>query len=119
MFKTSMALKEAEKELVVLKKANKQLEADLKGEVEGRRKDEIEASNKEKEYDLKNQQAVNDLREEMRKDLVKSDILRAEAVAKLEIYEKTDTKADANAIKDMIAKLITALGTKGEITVVK
>jgi len=47
---------------------------------------------------------------EMSKSLVQSDITREQALAKLAVYEKMDTKADANTIKEMVGKLIDAIG---------
>ena len=58
------------------------------------------------EAELDHQRKVNELRASMQESLIKSDLLRVEALAKLETYEKTDTKADANTIKEMLSKLI-------------
>lgn len=64
----------------------------------------------EKEFDLRKQKELNELKSSMQETLIKSDMLRTEALAKLEIYEKTDTKADANTIKDMVKQLIDVMG---------
>ena len=60
--------------------------------------------------DLDHDKKVMALQRDMQKSLVQSDLTRVEALAKLEIYEKTDSKADANHIKEMIGKLIDQLG---------
>ena len=69
-----------------------------------------EMSIKDRECDLRVQEAVQRLREEMTKRLVESDIARESALGKLAIYEKMDTKADANTIKEMVGKLIESIG---------
>lgn len=73
----------------------------------------------EKENDLATEKKLHELRKSMQESLIKSDLLRTEALAKLEIYEKTDTKQDANAIKDMIGKLIDQIGKQSNISIVK
>ena len=85
-----------------------------------KKNEELKRENKylEREYDLKTEEKLNELRKEMQESLIKSDLLRTEALAKLEIYEKTDTKADANTIKEMVTKLISTIG-KQNINVVK
>jgi len=71
----------------------------------------------EREYQLKTEEKLNEVKKSMQESLVKSDILRTEAIAKLEIYEKTDSKADANAIKDMIGKLIEKIGSQPQASI--
>lgn len=72
---------------------------------------------------IENEKAIAALQKEMQRSLIQSDLSRVEAVAKLNIYEKTDTKADANAIKEMIGKLIDTIGKQhqqpAQISVVK
>ena len=77
-----------------------------------------EKKHEQREFELSKEEAINRLRNEMKEDLIKSDLIRVEAVAKLEIYEKTDTKADANTIKEMIGKLIDMIG-KQDVKVIK
>lgn len=74
----------------------------------------------QRESEVKKQEAITALRDAMKKSLIESDLARQEAIAKLEVYEKLDTKADANTIKDMIGKLIEAIGkNKQDINVIK
>lgn len=68
---------------------------------------------------LKRDEFIVKFKTEMQEELVKSDLLRNEAIAKLEIYEKLDTKADANVIKSMLNKLIEALGKSKEVQIIK
>ena len=56
------------------------------------------------------EKALQELTRKMQESLVTSDISREQALAKLSVYEKMDTKADANTIKDMVSKLIDAIG---------
>lgn len=79
---------------------------------------EIEKDFLEREYKIKTEEKLNSLRKEMQESLIKSDLLRIEALAKLEIYEKTNTKADANTIKEMVTQLIATIGKQG-INVIK
>jgi hypothetical protein len=109
------ALREEHKKLIA---ANDELIA-----VNKKKDDEIrdlkwKMSTMEKEYELSTEKKINELRKSMQESLIKSDLVRTEAVAKLEIYEKTDSKADANAIKDMIGKLIEKIGSQ-TVNVVK
>lgn len=68
---------------------------------------------------LDTEKELNDLRKNMQEALIKSDLLRTEAVAKLAVYEKLDTKADANIIKDSVKSLIEGLSKKSEVSIVK
>lgn len=77
---------------------------------------EIKLSVREREI-ITNEKLAK-LRESMQESLIKSDLLRTEALAKLEVYEKTDTKSDANTIKEMIGRLIEVIG-KQNISVIK
>lgn len=96
-------------------------QAALEREMDQVRKESLEAreelrdikwklSTVEKEAELLTEKKLNDLRKSMQESLIKSDLLRTEALARLEIYEKTDTKADANTIKDMVKQLIDVVG---------
>ena len=62
-----------------------------------------------RDTDLKTQEALNKLRAEMKKSLYESDMRRVKAEAKLEIYEKINTKDDANKICEMLADAIKGL----------
>lgn len=88
---------------------------ELKDQVKAAR---FDLSHAQEKAELDKERALNSLRKEMQESLIKSDLMRVEALAKLEIYEKTDTKADANTIKEMISKLIGVMG-KQEINVIK
>lgn len=70
---------------------------------------------------LETQEKLNSLKSDMKKSLIDSDLARIEATSKLEVYEKIDTKADANIIKETVGKLVEALGKnqKQDISVIK
>jgi hypothetical protein len=59
---------------------------------------------------IKQEKALQAQANDMSKALIQSDISREQALSKLSVYEKMDTKADANTIKDMVSKLIDAIG---------
>jgi hypothetical protein len=99
---------------------------------------ELEKLNLQQEYERKNwyadfeiekrkvnlqiEEERNKLRAEMQQALIQSDLTRTEALAQLKMYEKMDTKADANTIKEMVGKLIEAIGkvsVPSQISVVK
>lgn len=71
----------------------------------------------EEKLALEHSKKTVELRQEMQKALVNSDLTRVEALAKLAVYEKTDTKADANVIKEMLGKLIDQVGKVQPATV--
>ena len=59
---------------------------------------------------IEKEKALQAQANDMSKALIQSDISREQALSKLSVYEKMDTKADANTIKDMVSKLIDAIG---------
>lgn len=63
------------------------------------------------------EKALQEQARKMQEVLIKSDITREAALAKLSVYEKMDTKADANTIKDMVGKLIEVIGVVGKPSV--
>ena len=63
-----------------------------------------------RKHDLAIVEAKNDLRKEMQKALIESDIKRTEAVAKLETFIAMDTKDERKHIQSMLEKAIEALG---------
>jgi hypothetical protein len=63
------------------------------------------------------EKALQDQARKMQEALIKSDISRESALAKLQVYEKMDTKADANTIKEMANKLIEIIGVVGKPSV--
>lgn len=69
--------------------------------------------------DLDIEEAVNEVKKEMQKSLIESDLKRVEAIAKLEIYEKQDNKDQINKITDMLEEAIKSLGSKDTIVNVK
>jgi hypothetical protein len=98
----------------------KQLEKEKDGLILEMKKLENELIFQKRQSDLKTAEAINKLREEMNKRLVESDILRNEAKAKLEIYEKMDTKTDAECIKNMVKQLIETIGKmKNDVNIIK
>lgn len=85
---------------------------------------EIKKIKQDLEHELKMEKMKRDeyiikFKEEMQEKLIKSDLLRNEAIAKLEIYEKLDTKSDANCIKETLNKLIEALSKTKDIQIIK
>jgi len=56
------------------------------------------------------EKAVDHVRKEMQKSLIESDLLRVEAVAKLNTYIDMDTKDERKHIQKMLDKAIDALG---------
>jgi hypothetical protein len=64
------------------------------------------------------EKAKNELRKEMEKSLIESDLKRVEAVAKLEAYEKMDTKEERKYITQMLEKAITGLAAQ-KVQIVK
>jgi len=80
-------------------------------------------------FDLNHQEQKNQLElakalqaqaEKTKEALVKSDLEREKALSAIRVYEKMDTKADANTIKEMFGKIIEVIGKKQtEINMVK
>lgn len=68
---------------------------------------ELEKRNTENALEV--EKAKQDIRKDMQKSLIESDLLRATAVAKLEAYEKMDTKAEREHINKMLEKAIEGL----------
>jgi hypothetical protein len=60
------------------------------------------------------EKALQEQARKMSEVLIKSDIERERAKAALAVYEKMDTKADANTIKEMAVKLIEMVGVIGK-----
>jgi len=76
----------------------------------------------ERRYDLQlhalaMEACKNELREEMQKDLITSDLKRVEAVASLKAYKEMDNKDDREHIRTMLADAIKSLGNKPQIVV--
>lgn len=61
----------------------------------------------------------NDVKKDMQKKLIESDLLRTEAVAKLNTYIDMDTKEERKHIQNMLEKAIEGLGKQKEIKIVK
>lgn len=79
-------------------------------------KTRFELSCQKRENELKVQEELNKLKKEMQKSLVESDIRRERAEAKLETYEKMDTKSERNEIREMLKEAIKGLsGNKVQI----
>lgn len=68
--------------------------------------------------ELAHERKIIQLQRDMEKALIQSDLTRVEAVSRLEVYQKTDTRADANTIKDMVKQLIDSIG-KQNVNIVK
>ena len=66
----------------------------------------------EKEKSISIEQAKNELRKEMEKNLVESDIKREVAIARLESYERMASKDDiSKEIREMLKMAIQSLGS--------
>ena len=64
------------------------------------------------------EKAKDEIRKDMQKALIESDLKRTEAVAKLNTYIDMDTKDDRKHTQNMLAKAIEALG-KQQVVVQK
>lgn len=73
-------------------------------------KDERDMDKRKMELSIEEER--NKLRKEMEKALIESDLKRVEAIAKLETYEKMDTKEERKVLQQMLDKAVTALGQK-------
>jgi phage-related protein len=105
-----------------LKKANDSFAHLVRKQEEELKELRFQTKHMKETLELEHDKKVMSIQREMQKALVSSDLTRVEALAKLEVYEKTDTKSDANAIKEMIGKLIDQLGKQqapASINVVK
>ena len=126
MFKIIMGNDSLVKQINELTDEKKKLEfsvADLKARIETKDKhisslqDEIkqlkfDLSTIKQQAALDQEKAINTLRTEMQKSLITSDITRVQAEARLEVYEKMDTKADSNYIKETLKQLVDKVGNK-------
>ena len=101
-------------------RAGKNIELQLEMErLRNRRDDELhdlkyKLQHLEDKAAINKEQALQELARKMSETLIKSDITRESALAKLAVYEKMDTKADANTIKEMATKLIEVVGIIGK-----
>ena len=100
-------LKDENKEL---KKKNEDFEHLTRKQEEELKELRFQTKHMKESLELEHDRKLMSVQREMQKSLVDSDLTRVEALAKLEVYQKTDTKADANHIKEMIGKLIDQLG---------
>lgn len=92
-----------------LEKRNAKLENDLASA--------LKSCKEERELDTRKnalliEEKLNTLRKEMQKSLTESDLKRVEAIAKLETYEKMDTKTERDAIRNMLEKAIAGLSAR-------
>ena len=60
-----------------------------------------------------------EIRKQMQKDLIESDLRRVKAEAMYDAYVKMDTKDERKHIRNMLEKAITSLGNKVAVEVVK
>jgi len=73
----------------------------------------------EKRAEWETEKIKNDVKKDIQKKLIESDLLRTEAVAKLNTYIDMDTKDERKHIQDMLEKAIEGLGKQKEIKIVK
>ena len=108
MLKTLMEeLKKEKEELRNALESRKEKVTELEKKI-----DRLEADNRDlvrlKEWEI--EKAKHELRKEMEKDLIESDLKRVEAIAKLNTYIEMDTKDERKHIQQMLEKAIEALG---------
>jgi len=110
------------KELMELTSKNSELEIKcgrLQAELDRLKKiDEQQKELDEEKHSLEIEQVKNEIRKEMQKDLIQSDLERVEAVAKLEAYREMDTKEERKHLSTMLEKAITGLSSQ-KVQVVK
>ena len=94
MFKITMGKVEAlEKKIWVLEKEKEQMQ---------------------KDFELKVELKLSELKTEMQKALIESDLLRTQAISKLEVLEKIDTKSDANEIKKLLHEMVASMANNNK-----
>ena len=111
------------KELVELKEKHERAVKDLEKTIESLERNlwkwrEGEDLRKQGHH-LKIEEAKAEIRKQMQKDLIESDLRRVKAEACLETYKAMDTKTDREQIRKMLDKAITSLGQKVAVQVVK
>jgi len=102
---------------VELKEEIKSLKGNIKGFQERIRELEFDKKCMERKRNLDIEEAKNTLRKDMEKALIESDLKRVEAVAKLEAYEKMDTKAERQHIQKMLEAAIAGLSSAQKVIV--
>ena len=75
-----------------------------------------EANLVERKHQLEIEEEKNKIRSNMQKALIDSDLERVEATAKLEAYEKMDTKEEREHIREMLGKAIDGLSERPIVT---
>jgi hypothetical protein len=98
------------------KEMDKQRISSLEDKVRGLEHD-LAYERRKKELDI--ELAKAELRKEMSKSLIESDVKRADAIARLETYEKMDTKDERKAMMSMLEKTIAGLAQQAKIQIVK
>jgi dipeptidase len=71
----------------------------------------------QKDFELKVEVELNKLKEKMQKALIESDLLRTQAVSKLEVLEKIDTKSDANEIKKLLHEMVASMANNKQLPI--
>ena len=111
MHQTLMELEKRDATIESLRSDKKRLDAEVS-------QLKADARYEVKVKDLDIEKAKADLRKEMQKSLIESDLKRVKAEASLETYEKMDTKAERKHIQNMLEKAIEGL-SKAKVQVVK
>lgn len=112
MLKSSMELKEIDR----LRDHIDELEdkvSELKLEKKELKRD-LELAERKEQWEI--EKVKNDIRKDMQKRLIESDLKRTEAIAKLNTYIDMDTKDEKKHIQEMLEEAIKALG-KQKITI--
>jgi septal ring factor EnvC (AmiA/AmiB activator) len=112
MFNSHLPKKIAELEAEIndLKTKIKSMAYEYQKVSEDKREVEFQLNHQKQQADINEEKALQKQANEMKQALITSDITREQALAKLTVYEKMDTKADANTIKEIANKLIDAIG---------
>lgn len=75
---------------------------------------EKEKEQMQKDFELKVDLKLSELKTKMQKELIESDLLRTQAIAKLEVLEKIDTKSDANEIKKLLHEMVSLMANNNK-----
>ncbi len=75
---------------------------------------EKEKEQMQKDFELKVELKLNELKTKMQKELIESDLLRTQAIAKLEVLEKIDTRSDANEIKTLLHEMVASMASNNK-----
>lgn len=113
MFKSTVELIEKKNEEIAELKSSKHYLDSRLNELESK------LSRADEKAEWETEKIKNDVKKDMQKKLIESDLKRTEAVAKLNTYIDMDTKDEKKHIQNMLEKAIDALGKQKEVKIVK